>query len=377
MTEGSRAADGEQPSGGASESRTLAADSPPEQRRWRASPTMESATRKLRVGVVGCGQIGRMHADAVKSSPVGDLTAVCDVEIGRAQEAAIGTDARCYASLTELLAKSPIDVACVATPDHLHVEPVMEAIAAGCDVFCEKPLALTLEEAVRMKEAAQRAGKQLGVDYNRRFGFGYRMARQLVDRRAIGTITHALLRVTDNVPWFVAARGPYALLTSLLTHHIDLLRWLCGEIVSVHCRMARPHQPSGQHRDIVLSVQFENGALGSLIGGWREGQSRTVELLELGGTAGYLQVDDVQRGIYIHGLDADSVRQLRPNYIRGDDARFYDSLHVHLHAFLFAIAEGDSAPVSAEDGVRGLRVVEAAIESFETALPVAPNREES
>jgi predicted dehydrogenase len=324
---------------------------------------------RLRAAVIGCGFIGQRHARAIARSEHAAVAAVMDVDAGKAETVAQSAGARAYHDLDALLDGEPLDVVTVATPDHLHFEPTVKALAR-CPVFCEKPLAMTLTEAHAMVAAAETHGRALGVDYNRRFGFGYRKAKELLSAGRIGVVKHAVLRVTDGIPAFVRGRGPYALISSLLTHHIDLLRWFCGEIESVHARCSAPDD-EGKFCDVVLSFQFAGGAIGALVGGWRAGQTRTIEWMEVGGTHGALQVEDVQKGVRVHGLGPDTAEEFHPNYFWGEDTAFYDSLDAHLLAFLAAIRRGDPPPVAGREGVRGLEIVEASIESHGSGCAVA------
>lgn len=122
---------------------------------------------------------------------------------------------------------------------------------------------------------------------------------------------------------------------------------------------------------MVLSFQFADGVLGTLLGGWRAGQTRTIEWMEVGGTHGAMQVEDVQKRVRVHGLGPDTAEEFQPNYFRGQDTAFYDSLDAHLLAFLAAIHRGDLPPVPGREGVRGLEIVEAAVESHRTGRAVA------
>ena len=324
---------------------------------------------KIRVAVIGCGYIGKRHAAAARASEQAELIAACDIDIARAQALAPG-DSHAYQDFETLLRQEKPDAVTVATPDHLHVEPTIQALERGCHVFCEKPLAMTLEEARRMTEAAARCERFLAVDYNRRFGFGYARAHDLLTAGRIGAVTHAALRVTDGIPAFVKGRGPYAFLFSMLTHHIDLLRWFCGEVTSVHARCARP-DGEGKFLDMALSFEFAGGAIGSLIGGWREGQTRTIEWMEVGGTLGAVEVEDVQKRARLHGLSPDTIEEYRPNYFFGEQTEFYHSLDAHLLSFLARIHRGEAPLVPGTEGVRGLEIVQAAIESHRSGCAVA------
>ena len=178
------------------------------------------------MGVVGCGPIGALHAAAVCRSPVARLVSVCDIDPGRAIELArrLGPDVTPRARLEEMLENDAVDVVTVATPDHRHVDVVLSAIARGCHVFCEKPLATTADDARQMVDAAAHRGVALGVDHNRRFGFGYRTARRLIDEGRLGQLHCVLFHVVDRTPRPEVAMVPEVILTTLLTHHLDLAR---------------------------------------------------------------------------------------------------------------------------------------------------------
>ena len=143
-------------------------------------------SEELRVAVIGCGAIGSLHAQAVVRSKHAQLTATCDVEPERAELVAASTSANTYNDVEELLSAEPLDVVTVATPENLHMAPVVKSIEAGCHVFCEKPMASTFADAQRMTDAAARHSRHLAIDYNRRFGFGYLKAKELCANGAVG-----------------------------------------------------------------------------------------------------------------------------------------------------------------------------------------------
>ena len=243
----------------------------------------------LRVGVVGCGPVGAMHAAAVWNSPVARLVGVSDLEIGRAQSLAgrFGQDVIPRHGLADLLEHDSLDVVTVATPDHQHVEVALEAIAAGCHVFCEKPLATNSVDARRMVDAAASGGVALGVDHNRRFGFGYQRARALIDEGKLGSVGHLVFHVLDRTPPPEVARFPEVILTTLLTHHLDLARWFGGEVSRISARFGPPDRSlGGLRRHVALGLEFAGGGLGLIVSGYRDQQARTSEHARIVGSLG-------------------------------------------------------------------------------------------
>ncbi|MBV7332104.1 Gfo/Idh/MocA family oxidoreductase [Chloroflexi bacterium TSY] len=323
--------------------------------------------QKPRTAVIGCGAIGTRHVAAIRQSEHATLVAVCDVDVERARRLTSGTDIHAYASLDDLFATESLDAVTVATSDDQHVEPVIQAVEAGCHVFCEKLMATSLDDAKKMVEAATKHERHLAIDYNRRFGFGYQKAHELIKAGRIGDIRYGMIRVTDGFPLSAKVAKPYTILTALLSHHIDLLRFLCGEIVSVHSFFA-PQQEPGVVHDLTLSFQFDNGAVGSIVSGWRQAPQRTWELTEVGGRKGIISVEDVMLGVKLW-TNPDESKTFRPSYWT-ENITFYDSLVSHIHSFLAQIAAGEAPLVTGQDGLRGLEIIDAAIESERTRSAV-------
>ncbi len=172
----------------------------------------------LRVGVVGCGGAGSEHARAYRGlTGRVELVGVCDVQRERAARLADAVGTRAYAALDDLLATERPDVVSVCTAEYAHTEPVLAALAAGCHVLCEKPLAATVDDARRMVRAAGVAGKVLGVDYNYRHMPAFRGLREELARGTLGE--PVLAQVSAH---------------AFCYHHaLDLVRFLFGPVAEV------------------------------------------------------------------------------------------------------------------------------------------------
>jgi UDP-N-acetylglucosamine 3-dehydrogenase len=319
--------------------------------------------KALRVAVIGCGSIGRLHAQAVVGSESADLVGVCDTDEQKVTRVGSLFNVGAYRSYEEMFSAERLDVVTIATPDHLHVAPTMAAIQRGLHVFCEKPLAASLSEAESMTHAAAEFGVSLGVDYNRRFGFGYCQARKLLDRNTDMSVRQAVLQVCDGVPAAGVSERPYALLTTLASHHLDLLRWFGGEVQTVQATLRGPTPDRPYHVTILL--ESTRGTLSCLQASWRAGQSRTTEHLRLITDHQVICVEDVQQEVTVWHESPDSTQRFLPNSFAAGN-RFYDTVVTHLSAFLNAMAKGHEAPVSGPDGCATLRLIEAAIESHHT-----------
>ncbi len=152
----------------------------------------------VRVGIVGAGLWGGNHAVALKEHAGCTIAVICDRDAARAQALAEQCGCAWTTSLDDVAA-SDVDAVTIATPDHLHAEPVLAMLAAGKHVLVEKPLATTVAEAQAMVEAAERADASLMVDFHARWHPLYMGAKAYVERGDLGTPVMAYARLSDTI----------------------------------------------------------------------------------------------------------------------------------------------------------------------------------
>jgi predicted dehydrogenase len=270
-------------------------------------------TQPLRIGVIGTG-FGVHHIEVLREVPGCAVVGVCSARAARADAVAARFGIPLATSDFRALLER-VDAVVVATPPALHASMTLAAAAAGVHVLCEKPMAVTLDQALAMREAADAAGIVAMLNYQQRFAPHFRHAAALVQEGAIGRLLVAELRVTINpvdylrlplwsdskTGWFAdAAQGGGLLASSVGPHLADLLLWQGGPIAEVAARtiVSRPVIPlagGGELRDIsaedgfVLLGRYASGALLTMRG-IPVGHSGYEWLLELHGDAGSLVV---------------------------------------------------------------------------------------
>jgi predicted dehydrogenase len=318
------------------------------------------------MAVIGCGRIGLLHARGIAGSKQATLAAVCDIDASRAEQVGKSFGAAAYHDVRGMLAAERLEAVTIATPDHAHVEPAAAAIEAGCHVFCEKPLAENYSAAQRMASLALERGVHLGVDYNRRFGFGYKRARQLFDQSAIGALRSIVVLVSDPPPGPPLSENRFAIFTTLLTHHFDLVAWYGGPIRSI---MAVAGPCKARVGQVHITCELRTGVVATIIANYRAGQLRTLERMDLIGSQGTLTVDNVTRGMTLERLGSDDVQTYRPDPSGSGDA-FYQTLIDHLQSFIAHLARGESPDVTANDALASLAAAEAAIQSLQTGRAI-------
>ena len=170
------------------------------------SPGTAPPSDVIRFGLIGCGKMG--HADAIHLFTTGAarLVAISDVDATISastretfeadQETRYGKGAIAeHRDFRDLIARDDIDAVVVATPDHWHAIPVIEACKAGKDIYCEKPLSLTIREARAMADAVKKHGRVLQTGSQQRSDARFRRACELVRSGAIGKVQRVIVRV--------------------------------------------------------------------------------------------------------------------------------------------------------------------------------------
>ena len=185
---------------------------------------------KARLGIVGTGIVGNLHALTYSRLPHAELVAVCDLDEGRAQEVAARYGASAiYTDYQRLLEHPGIDAISVVTPDFAHREVAVACAEAGKHILVEKPLATTVEDAEAILKATETAGVKLMVDFHNRCNPPFVHAKERVERGDLGTLKYLYARLsnttfvpTQMLSW--ASRS--SALWFLASHTLDLACWL-------------------------------------------------------------------------------------------------------------------------------------------------------
>jgi myo-inositol 2-dehydrogenase/D-chiro-inositol 1-dehydrogenase len=219
----------------------------------------------VRIGVIGTGMIGQDHIRRLTHVLAGSqVVAVSDTDAARAHEVAAGlpVPATVHATGLEVASDPAVDAVVVASWGGSHEEYVVASIAAGKPVFCEKPLADTVEACERILEAEVAAGHRLvQVGFMRRYDPGYRAMKTVVDSGDIGAplIMHCCHR-NPSVPGYYTKES--AILDTAV-HEVDIVRWLFGEeIVATQVLTPRRSRNGGELQDpLILVMETESGAI--------------------------------------------------------------------------------------------------------------------
>lgn len=326
----------------------------------------------LRIGIIGAGWIGRWHAARWGRLPV-RLMGFYDVDSASADSAAAQYGGRAFASVEQLI--ESVDVVQVCTPSSFHRVAVLAAAAAGKHIFCEKPLARTLEDARAIIEGCERAGVRLFVGQVLRFFPQYRRAKALVEAGAVGTPGMIrLLRAAGHPAtsaqraWFrsVEQTGGCALEGGI--HDLDFARWTLGDIETVFTRGLSFRDDFEFPADhVFITLRFTSGVVGHVEQSWMVTDGRFRQRFEIGGDRGLLTYDSLPPEPFAVSLRSESRPALLPaEPISPDDEPYYRQL-AH---FLDCLLRDQPFLVSPHDGLAALRLSLAALESLRRGEPV-------
>lgn len=224
----------------------------------------------VRIAVCGTGFARYGHLPGFRHTPGAEVVAICSTPLADAQAAADQFDIpRAYDNWERMLAEEPLDLVTIGFPPFLHYPVTMAALAAGCHVLCEKPMALNSHEARAMLAEAEQRGVVHMIDHQLRFNPSYRRTKQLINDGFVGQVLHIHwhnvvgFRADPTQPWTWFSdkdRGGGSLLGGAC-HAVDLIRWLGGEVRSVSGQLAtwvpqRPLPGSGELRPVTSDDQF-------------------------------------------------------------------------------------------------------------------------
>jgi len=326
----------------------------------------------LRVGVIGVGRIGRMHAELLARRVAGArLVAVSDTVEALAAEvgAALGVSA---VSTGALLADPSVDAVAVCAPTEAHADLIVQAASAGKAVFCEKPVSLDLAEVDRALGAAREAGVALMVGFNRRFDPSHAAVREAVANGSVG-VPH-LVRVTSRDPEpppFSYAQGSGGIFLDMTVHDFDMARFVAGsEVAKVYAAGAVRIVPElaglGDVDTAVVVLHHVDGCL-SMIDNSRKAAYGYDQRVEVLGPEGLVASDNPLVNTTLL-RDAEGTKTAKLPYFFVQ--RYAESYLRQWEAFAEAVAQGSPPPTSGEDARAALVLGLAAKKSLAEGRPV-------
>jgi scyllo-inositol 2-dehydrogenase (NAD+) len=334
------------------------------------------ATRaaKLNIGLIGLGRLGRVYArDLATRIACTRLVAVADLSQSAVDEVAgeLGVPLA-STNPTDVIGDPSVDAVVIVTPTDTHGAVTRAAAAAGKAIFCEKPLAISLDDALDMKRVVAASGVFFQLGFMRRFDRGYAAAKARLAEGAIGDAVVFKSTSRDPYPPSVEYANPKTsggLILDMGIHDFDLARWYMGEVTRVQAIggvLAYPELGAvGDIDNAIVSLVFASGRLGvvDLTRNGIYGYHITTELL---GTAGTLRVGYLRETPLTVMTRAGVTHDTVPYFME----RFRDAYTTQLENFAQNVLHGRQPPITVDDGVEALKIAIAATRARETGQPV-------
>jgi myo-inositol 2-dehydrogenase / D-chiro-inositol 1-dehydrogenase len=330
--------------------------------------------KRLEIGIIGAGRIGKVHAETVAFGlPQARIVSIADVN----RDAAVELANRCgipkvAASSEEIFADPRVDAVLICSSTDTHAALIRQAARAGKHIFCEKPIALDLVKIDAALEVVAQAGVKLQIGFNRRFDANFARVRRSVESGEIGTprLMHIVSRDPAPPPIsYVKVSG--GMFLDMTIHDFDMARFLIGdeveEIFVAGGVMVDPQiGAAGDLDTAVIVLRFRNGVIGT-IDNCRHAAYGYDQRVEILGSLGKIATGNRYPNQAVVST-GNSVRTDLPlNFFM---ERYRESFAAELSAFVEAVIDDKPMPVNGEDGRIPVVMGLAARKSYEERRPV-------
>ena len=327
------------------------------------------ADKKLNIGVIGAGRIGKLHANnLVNRIPRANLVAVSDVYLQGAQELAESLGVKdAYQDYHDILNRKDIDAVLICAPTDMHSPISIEAARAGKHIFCEKPIDHDLGKIQEVLDEVKKAGVKYQVGFNRRFDRNFKKVRERVQNGDIGEVH--IVKVTSRDPApppaeYVKSSG--GIFMDMTIHDFDMVRYLTGsEVEEVSVFATVLVDPAiGEAGDVdtcIINLRFKNGALG-VIDNSRQAVYGYDQRVEVFGSKGCVTADNETADNTVL-YTADAVTCEKPLWFFLE--RYNEAFVEEVKGFVDACLDGKDTLVGAFDGLQPVKIAQAAEKSHE------------
>ena len=334
----------------------------------------------MKYALIGCGRISPNHIKAAQNNKL-DIAAICDLEYrnmtDKKAKFELPESVKLYTDYKEMLKNEKPELVAIATESGKHASIALDCIAFGSNVIIEKPIALSLEDADRIIEAAEKKGVKICANHQNRFNRSIQKIRDAVEKNRFGKMFYGTAHIRwcrnheyyDRATWRGTWEQDGGALMNQCIHNIDLLRWMMGdEVVEVVGMTDRLNHPYIEAEDFgVALVRFANGSYGIIEGTTNVYPKNLEESLYLFGEkgtvkAGGISVNRIEEWRFSDMLDdpGEVIRQFAEN-----PPNVYGYGHTPLYADMIDAVKNDRKPYV--DGCAGKRALELVLAIYKSA----------
>ncbi len=334
----------------------------------------------MKIGIIGCGAITRFrHAPECQSNPNIEVAGFFDLVEGRAGEMVEIYGGKVYAAYEDMLEDAEVDGVIVCTSNATHAEVTVKSLEAGKHVLCEKPLSTTVADGIAMSKTAVKAGRLLMIAQNQRYDIAHVKAKEIIGSGVLGKVISFKTEFSHSGPenwgidktkstWFFNKNTAIlGAMGDLGVHKIDLMRWILEEefinisaIVGSFDKKDAEGEPIKVDDNSLCLLETDGGIIGTVNASWSN----------YGAVENSTTIYCTDGVIKIYAAPLHEIKVIRKN---GENILYELPEQTRsgvVDAFERAIANGGKSPISAEDAVKTLKVVFAAIEAAESGKKV-------
>lgn len=228
--------------------------------------------KQVKIGFIGCGGNARGHMGTINKMDDAKIVAVCDLKEELAASAAEMCEAKAYTNHKAMLDEMELDGVYISIPVFAHGEPELDTIAHGLPFLVEKPVAISMEKALEVREAVEKSNTITCVGYQLRYAGAADAARELLKDKTLNMVIGKYwcnTGIGDPNAWLRQINRSGGQVVEQATHTIDMMRFLCGEVKEVFALQENRVLKETDCPDVnTLCMKFENGAIGSLTTTW-------------------------------------------------------------------------------------------------------------
>jgi myo-inositol 2-dehydrogenase/D-chiro-inositol 1-dehydrogenase len=326
----------------------------------------------LRIGLVGTGFIGSVHAANIARHPQTELVAIHDIDLGRAASIAKKTGASVVDNVGEIFESEKIDAVFITSSTNTHIDYLKRAARGKKAAYCEKPIGLDYQEAEEAVRVVRQAGILATIGFNRRFDPNHAALCEEVRSGGVGQIE--IIQLTSRGPnpppfeYLVVSGGQ---MRDQAIHFFDLLRWISDdeaeEIYAVGSALVNPKVAEvGDVDTAIVSIRMKRGELCQIDCSRRTNYGYD-ERIEVFGSKGLIE-SRRQRSRGVSRYLGDKVIEdgLHPGWFE----RVEESYYLALSAFVDAVIDQRIPSPSLEDGLKAQLLANKATESLKTGVPI-------
>ncbi|MEY2915094.1 MAG: hypothetical protein RL454_23 [Actinomycetota bacterium] len=330
---------------------------------------------RIRIGLIGTGRIGQVHAASIASSSQFELTYTADVFLAGAEKIAQLYGGKATEDPAELLCSGEVDAVLIASPTPTHIDLIRKAIHFGLHVLCEKPIDLDIALVDELRSQAAAANTVVALGFNRRFDPNFSALRSRIEKGEIGKIEQLVIISRDPQPApqdYIAVSG--GIFRDMTIHDFDMARFFIPEIIEVSAMGSNSFcdyiKAENDFDNVAVTLRGSQEELVTIINS-RHSSFGYDQRIEAFGDKGMLVAGNVQTNT-VRAYTADNVEASDPfpNFFL---ERYAEAYRLELEEFGRSVLTGQSLNPTYEDGRAALLLANAALESATTGRAVKVN----